>query len=311
MSILGYNHHSERLASLVTEACILLDSTVPRALICDEDVDEKAKALKAKLKVILDDAQAVASGLEGYLERCSSVPDRSAQSTKVLEEMLAATDSTDWAGLHANGQTRYRLMSEMSSNVYEAGLVGFICSLVCPKRVLEVGMFTGTLTTIFAGSPSVEKVVSLEYEAYLETWARPFWRRAGSEVNEKIEVRVGMAKESLEQMAQNGEEAFDIILIDADKSSYPTYIKQIISHKLLSKKGLLMIDNAIYKATAYAPFPVPLTVPSEVDSELVEAINANGKVLNGMNEMLRDHPELEVVLLPTRDGLSLVRWKGN
>lgn len=89
--------------------------------------------------------------------------------------------------------------------------MSFLCSSLRPRRVLEIGMFTGTMTTIFASADSVEKVVSLEAEGFLEGWCRPFWEKAGRGISEKIEVRIGFASQSLEKMAREGEEAFDLV----------------------------------------------------------------------------------------------------
>lgn len=72
-----------------------------------------------------------------------------------------------------------------------------------------------------------------------------------------------------------------------------------------------MIDNSIFKATAYAPFPVPTLSPSGVDQGLVNHFNECGKVLYDFNLEIVKHPEVEVVMLPIRDGLSLVRWKSS
>lgn len=125
--------------------------------------------------------------------------------------MLDANYTTDWAGLLASGQTKFILLPEMTSNLYEAGVFSFFCSLLRPRRVLEVGMFTGTSTVAFAAAKSVENVVALEIEPYLEAWCRPFWKKAGQGLNEKIDVRIGPAKDSLEKIIRDGEAPFDLV----------------------------------------------------------------------------------------------------
>lgn len=124
-------------------------------------------------------------------------------------------------------------MPAMSSNLYEAGLVSFLCSLLRPKRVLEIGMFTGTGTTMFAASKSVQRVVTLENEAFLEAWCQPFWKKAGEGVYEKIDVRIGPAKDSLEKIADDHEEPFDMVRF------------------LKKKKRLTLLSHFLYHLTFF------------------------------------------------------------
>lgn len=67
-----------------------------------------------------------------------------------------------------------------------------------------------------------------------------------------------------------------------------------------------MIDNAIYKGTAYVPFSLDSGLAEE---SLLKEINEVGKLLNDFNEEVCAHPAIDVLLLPARDGLSLVKWK--
>ncbi|KAG0144885.1 hypothetical protein CROQUDRAFT_46657 [Cronartium quercuum f. sp. fusiforme G11] len=294
---------TERVANLVTEARTLLKTSTSVPEPSETSVDQE------KLDEILREAQAVAAGLDIYVDRCTNVPDMNAQSTKVIEEIINGANTTDWGALYASGQTSYRLVGAMSSNLYETGLMSFLTSLLRPRRVLEIGMFTGTMTTVFATTKSVERVIALECEPYLESWCRPYWKKAGEGVNEKIEVRIGSAQVSLETMAQNNESPFDFIFLDADKDSYLTYFRQIIGHKLLSKNGIMVIDNVLFRSTAYLPFRIPFLNPPGVDQATVTRNNHLGKFLNELNLEISKSPEVEVLMLAVRDGLTLVKWK--
>lgn len=66
------------------------------------------------------------------------------------------------------------------------------------KVVLELGMFTGTTTVSLAMVPSVEKVVTLELEGYLERRNRPYFEQSG--VSDKIDIRIGNALTSLDRL---------------------------------------------------------------------------------------------------------------
>ncbi|EGG11777.1 uncharacterized protein MELLADRAFT_59450 [Melampsora larici-populina 98AG31] len=172
-----------------------------------------AESAKKSLESILIDAQAVVDDQDDFVQRSSNVPDPKAQWTKILNEMIAATQTTDWAGLYASGQISFKLVPVMSSNTYEAGILAFMTSLVKPRRILEIGTFTGTMALAFAAAKSVEKVVTLEVEPFLEGWCRPFWKRAGEGLNEKIDMRVGDARKVIDEMGQKGEAPFDMELV--------------------------------------------------------------------------------------------------
>ena len=72
-------------------------------------------------------------------------------------------------------------------------------------------MFTGTTTAALALVPSVEKVVALELEAYLVQLVKPYFEEAG--VSEKIEIRIGDAKSSLDKLSGEGAK-FDMVSLD-------------------------------------------------------------------------------------------------
>lgn len=301
---------SHRVSALLAQARKLLsDASSTSTNGVNGGAGHDPESVKKALDSILADAQAVVDGQEDFVQRSSNVPDPKAQWTKILEEMLASTQSTDWGGLFASGQISYRLLPAMSSNNYEAGIITFLSGLLKPRRVLELGMFTGTITLTFAAAKSVERVVTLEVEPFLEGWCRPFWKRAGEGLDEKIDVRVGDARKTIDEMAANGEAPFDMILIDADKPSYLTYFRKIIEHKLLSKNGVMIIDNVLFAGTAYAPYPVPLINPPNIDQASVQRSNGYGVHLKELNSEICNHPEVEVMMLGVEDGLSLVKWK--
>jgi predicted O-methyltransferase YrrM len=76
------------------------------------------------------------------------------------------------------------------------------------RTVLEIGMFTGTTTLSLAMVSTVEKVVSLELEKFLEETNRPFFNQSG--VSEKIEIRIGDALSSLDKLVEE-KASFDMV----------------------------------------------------------------------------------------------------
>lgn len=83
----------------------------------------------------------------------------------------------------------------------------------------------------------------------------------------------------------------------------------IISNRLLSKTGILLIDNTHFAGTAWVPYPVPLLTPAGIDQESVKKSNGFGEALVKFNAEVCAHPEVEVVMLPVEDGLTMVKWK--
>ena len=117
-------------------------------------------------------------------------------------------------------------------------------------------------------------------------------RRAGSIARRTVQrstSRVGPALESLERLQTAGE-SFDVVFIDADKRSYVAYFDRLISSDLLAPNGLIAIDNTLMQGETY-----------------VGARTPNGIAIAEFNRHVADDPRVENVMLPLRDGLTLVR----
>jgi predicted O-methyltransferase YrrM len=110
------------------------------------------------------------------------------------------------------------------------------------RRVLEVGTLGGYSTIWLARAlPADGRVVTLEYAAKHAEVARKNLDAAG--VGSKVEIRVGAAADSLEQLAREGVAPFDLIFIDADKKSNPVYVQSAL--KLARRGTVIIVDNVI------------------------------------------------------------------
>jgi predicted O-methyltransferase YrrM len=124
----------------------------------------------------------------------------------------------------------------------EGKLLQVLALAIGAKRILEVGTLGGYSGIHFARAlPEDGKLITLEIEPHHADVARRNFERAG--VARKVEVRVGPASETLARMASEGEPPFDLIFIDADKDSYPEYLR--LSLPLLREGGLLLGDNTL------------------------------------------------------------------
>ncbi|BGP25189.1 caffeoyl-CoA O-methyltransferase [Rhodotorula toruloides] len=261
------------------------------------------------------EAHTVVSQLEPYAEKYSSeliVPRRHAveeeEVKKVWEDLLRQTDLTDWVSLHKQGETKFLLGSVMCSGAYEAVVLQTFAAMMKAEKVLEIGVFTGTATLALALVPTVKQVIALDIEPYLSRFNTPFWDRGG--VSDKIDFRIAPALESLDKLKNEGHEGFDLVFIDADKEGYSEYVRKVVEEGLLKEDGVIFADNTMYKGLAWAP-PAPLpadenAIPADVLARRrFEADNTKG--VHEFNEYVRNHPDLQVAMLPIRDGITVIR----
>ncbi len=86
----------------------------------------------------------------------------------------------------------------------------------------------------------------LEIEPYMLELAQPKFEAAG--VADRIEVLVGSATDSIEKLLKQGVQ-FDIAFLDADKTGYLGYYKQLMDNQLISSGGIVVVDNALMKVS--------------------------------------------------------------
>ncbi|MCW7943631.1 methyltransferase [Streptomyces hygroscopicus] len=110
------------------------------------------------------------------------------------------------------------------------------------RRILEIGTLGG-YSTIWLGRalPADGRLITLEYEATHAEVARRNLDRAG--LSRITEVRVGPALESLPKLAEEQQEPFDLVFIDADKVNNPHYVEWAV--KLTRPGGLIILDNVV------------------------------------------------------------------
>jgi len=208
----------------------------------------------------------------------------------VRDKMLA----TNWAQEWAEKKTMFSYGEEMSTDPLEAMLLKQLTYMAMPRRVLEVGMFVGYgSVAILEGVQSVE-VVSLEIDPYLKDWLASCLT-GFPEIAKRHEVVVGPALESIPKLT--GE--FDLVFVDANKAEYHRYVELLLEHKLLSSTGVIVCDNVLYNGLPY--------VDKHFDAQ--PARRHFGDAICEFNQWVCDHPDLEQVVLPVRDGVSIVKRK--
>ncbi|XP_039859207.1 uncharacterized oxidoreductase YhdF isoform X2 [Simochromis diagramma] len=211
------------------------------------------------------------------------------QESEQLAELYKKTFSHDWDQVHKEGKTMFKLPKECITGHVEGQTLKMLIHMSQAKRVLEIGMFTGYGALSMAEAlPEDGCLVACELEPYLKEFAQPIFDK--SPHGKKINVKTGNAMETLKELATAGEQ-FDMVFIDADKNNYINYYKFIMDNNMLRLRGVICIDNSLFKARVY----------------LNETTDSNGLALREFNQFVSNDPRVEQVIVPLRDGLTLIR----
>lgn len=248
-----------------------------------KDVAATCENVPEELSSCLQKALDITRGMDQYLEEMTT------QESEPLAQIYRKTVTHDWDQVHKDGKTMFKLPKECITGHVEGQVLKMLVHLSGAKRVLEIGMFTGYGALSMAeGLPDDGRLVACELEPYLKEFAQPIFDK--SPHGKKIVVKIGPAMDSLKELAAAGEK-FDMVFIDADKTNYINYYNFILDSNLLRQRGLLCIDNSLYKARVY----------------LKDSRDNNGLALREFNQAVARDPRVEQVIVPLRDGLGLIR----
>jgi predicted O-methyltransferase YrrM len=173
----------------------------------------------------------------------------------------------------------------MLSGHFQGRLLSLISKLIQPTSILEIGTYTGYSALCLAeGLSKKGRIHTIDRNEELCDLQRKYFDVSG--FGSQIIQHTGDAKSIIPKIDMQ----FDLIFIDADKKSYPTYFELIIDK--LKPGGLLLSDNVLWSGKV-----IQTLNPKDEDT----------KALLTYNRTLRDDPRIETVLLPIRDGLTLSR----
>ncbi len=239
-----------------------------------------------ELAASLQEVYQLAAGIDPYLENCTT------QESAALAALAKKTSSEDWSLRFSDGETVRQLEQEMLSGHIEGQTLKMFVSMTGAKRVLEIGMFTGYSALAMAEAlPDDGHLVACEVDTYVADFAKGCF--AESPDGGKISVKVAPAMDSLRELAEAGE-TFDLVFIDADKKEYVDYFSILLDKGLLASNGFICADNTLLQGQPYL---------------LPEQRTANGEAIARFNRVVAEDPRVETVLLPLRDGLSIIRRK--
>ncbi len=193
-----------------------------------------------------------------------------------LHEALA------WIEKQTHIRTNY---PRMLSGPVQGELLKLLVQISGARRVLEIGSFTGYSTACLAlGLPEDGHIDALEINDELEDLMREGWKRAG--VADRISLHIGDAVQTLRSL----EGEYDFAYIDANKRQYPEYYE--LTLPLLRSGGVIVADDVLWDGKVYSGTP---------------SRDAQTQALLAFNAAVSQDPRVEVVMLPLRDGLSIIR----
>mmetsp|Transcript_52017 Transcript_52017/g.90361 ORF Transcript_52017/g.90361 Transcript_52017/m.90361 type:complete len:604 (-) Transcript_52017:250-2061(-) len=200
--------------------------------------------------------------------------------------------STPWGEEWEARRTMFSYGEEMSTDPLEAMLLKELVALGKPKRVLEIGMFVGYGAVAMLEGYLQASVVSLEIDPYLKEWLSSCLHDF-PEFSKRHDIMVGPALESLPKL----QGTFDMVFIDANKAEYLDYVKVILSKNLLAEGGMIICDNILYNGYPYTN--------NHFDAQ--PARRHFGDAIKNFNQWVYEQEDLEQIVLPIRDGVSMIR----
>ena len=248
------------------------------------DLSQRLDAVVGIDPALLEDlrqARDLAVGLDPYVGRCTT------PESPALAALARRTQAEDW------DRRTGRLEQEMMSGHVEGQFLKFLVHATRANRLLEIGMFTGYSALAMAEALGEDgTVLACEVDAEVALFAQDCFAHSPS--GHKISVRVAPALDTLRELAAAGE-VFDLVFIDADKPGYQGYLDLLIGTDLLAPHGLVCVDNTLMQGLPYLPAP----------------LNGNGLAISRFNQAVAEDDRIEQVLLPLRDGLTLIRraWR--
>ncbi len=179
------------------------------------------------------------------------------------------------------------LRPRMASGHLQGRMLKMFVRMIKPKNILEIGTYSGySALSMAEGLEDDGKIYTFEINDEQEDFTRPWFDN--SAYKEKIKFYIGDALD----LVPNIDVTFDLAFIDGDKRKYIEYFEMVM--KNLNPGGYIIADNTLW------------------DGHVIEEPNSNDYQTIGIkqfNDMISDDERVEKVILPLRDGLTIIRKK--
>lgn len=180
----------------------------------------------------------------------------------------------------------------MLSGHVQGRVLSMLSQMIQPRRILELGTFTGYSALCLAeGLTSDGTLITIEHNDEMEDAIRR--NLSLSPIGEKIQLFIGDAKEYLSSLNTSETLPFDLVFIDADKKEYSDYLHLVLP--FVRTGGWILADNTLWDGHIIDP-------AYDKDRQTI--------ALREFNDLVAHHPRLDKVILPLRDGITIIRVKG-
>jgi predicted O-methyltransferase YrrM len=178
------------------------------------------------------------------------------------------------------------LKPHMLSGHYQGRVLSMLSKMIRPKRILEIGTFTGYATICLAEGLTEDGIIhTIEVNRELEEMLNSHFKLTN--VEKKIRLHFGSAVSIIPLLEEDN---FDLVFIDADKKNNYTYFGLVLNK--VKSGGLIIIDNVLWKGKVYG-----------------EANDADTQTIRELNDQIFVDKRVEKIILPVRDGLLIIRKK--
>ena len=204
-----------------------------------------------------------------------------------LEEYISLHSTAENDALEAiTRDTHIHILNpHMLSGHVQVRVLSMISYMIHPKRILELGTFTGYSALCLAeGLAEGGELITIEHNDELEETIRRNLSR--SSLGDRIELRIGDCKLLIGDL----DGSFDLVFIDADKREYCAYLDLV--YPLVPVGGFILADNTLW------------------DGHIIDPAYDKDKQTLGLrafNDKLKEDDRFEQVILPLRDGLTIIR----
>jgi caffeoyl-CoA O-methyltransferase len=177
--------------------------------------------------------------------------------------------------------------TRMISGHFQGRVLSMLSKMIQPKRILEIGTFTGYSALCLAeGLQQEGKLITIDINEELEELFDPFFKKC--QQAGQLEFIVGDALDVIPTLTDQ----FDLVFIDADKQNYQNYY-DLVFDKVIPG-GYILIDNVLWSGKVTQALK-----KDDLDTPLIQAFN----------DFVQKDDRVENVLFPIRDGLLVVRKK--
>ena len=177
------------------------------------------------------------------------------------------------------------LLPRMLSGHFQGRVLSMLSKLIRPVNVLEIGTYTGySALCLCEGMRDNGQLHTIDIKEELVDFQRKHFDK--SPWGRQIVQHLGEAVDIIPNLDMQ----FDLVFIDADKENYINYFEMIVPK--MNKGGIILSDNVLWSGKVLEP---------------LQKNDLSTKILLKYNQLLKNDPRVETVLLPIRDGLTVSR----